>query len=65
MAQTVKYCDECSSKLSPADQSPQDKAFFKASLSTEGIHAVYTRLQTEEGVCGKCGKKDVVTYYEG
>ena len=64
MGQTAKYCDECERKLSPADKSPKDKAFFKASLFQEGSHPVYTRLQTEEGVCEKCGKMGVVIFYE-
>ena len=64
MAQTAKYCDVCAHKLSPADESPQDKEFFKASLLAEGIQPHGQGPRSREGVCEKCGKNGVVTFYE-
>jgi hypothetical protein len=64
MGETAKYCDECSRKLSPADTSPQDRAFFDASLFTEGPIPRGSGPLTEEGLCDKCGKSGVVIYCE-
>lgn len=64
MAYTAKYCGECNHKLSPADKSPEAKAFIKASAFTEGSTPVGTGPKTKEGSCDKCGKFGIVTYYE-
>ena len=64
MAQTAKYCGECASRLSPADNSPQDREFFAASLFEDGNHPDGKRLRSEYGACEKCGREGVVTFYE-
>ena len=63
MAQTAKYCGVCSRKLSPADESPRDKEFFKASLFAEGSQPHGKGPISEEGACEKCGG-GVVIFYE-
>jgi hypothetical protein len=36
MGQTEKYCEDCQKKLTPADTTPKEREFFRASLFTEG-----------------------------
>ncbi len=64
MAQTAKYCGGCSRKLSPADESPRDKEYFKASLFAEGSQPHGKGPISEEGACEKCGREGGVTFYE-
>jgi hypothetical protein len=61
---TEKYCDECAGKLSLVDKSPQDVAFFKATLFREGTTPSYEQpMIDEDGICFKCGRKGYVMYY--
>jgi hypothetical protein len=64
MGQTAKYCEDCQKKLSPADTTPKEREFFRASLFTEGPIPRDSGPLTEQGLCDKCGKFGVVIYYE-
>ncbi len=64
VAYTAIYCAKCTRKLSPADKSPQAKAFIKVSAFTEASTSSDNGPLTEEGICGKCGETASLVFYE-
>ena len=64
MGHTAKYCEDCDKKMSPANASPREKEYIRASSFTEGTIPIGSGPRTEEGVCDKCGKSGIVIYYE-
>jgi len=66
MGQTLKYCDDCRAKLSPATaKTEEEKELLRAMEFEPGIYTDFTKdVRTEEGVCMKCKKGAIVTYYE-
>lgn len=63
MIETVKYCQRCIDRLSPALASTeQEKQFLNALTFVAGARGDYGPI-IEDGHCEKCGQSFVVTYY--
>lgn len=63
MTETVKYCQPCIDKLSPATaRTEKEKQFLQAFTFIAGGRGDYGPT-IEDGHCEKCGQSAVVTYY--
>jgi hypothetical protein len=65
MSSKVAYCIECYSQLSPADTSPETRAFLHASQRWEGDTYKFNEPIIATGrLCFKCKSFGLVIYYD-